>query len=251
MNICTQAVKRAGAVGHEVASKTREIGILGVLRLVVSKLIQRWRRRSATADAFDAKYGTDTAKIVGVWALDIPWGKLEHANRYETVDHEQMAANFASIKIPHRDFVFLDFGSGKGRALLLASRFPFKAIIGIELSAGLVEIANRNLARFHDDSQQCRNIRCICMDATDYQLPEENILLYLYNPFDERVMNAVVSKMETFLRHSAKQVYVLYHYPIHKSLWEKSDFFEPVNVQTQFAVFRNKKCPTAQRSPQT
>ena len=130
--------------------------------------------------------GTDTARIVGAWALDIPHDKLEHANRYETVAPEVFYASLNELEIRHEEFVFIDIGSGKGRALLLASRFPFKEIIGVELSAGLNTVANRNLRAFKDESQKCFRIQSIGQDALDYELPPENIVFYLYNPFDEQ-----------------------------------------------------------------
>ena len=43
----------------------------------------------------------------------------------------------ASLQIAFHDYTFIDFGSGKGRALLLASEFPFKRIIGLEFSPEL------------------------------------------------------------------------------------------------------------------
>jgi tRNA G46 methylase TrmB len=41
------------------------------------------------------------------------------------------------LNISFEDFTFFDFGSGKGRALHLASEFPFKNIIGVEFSSKL------------------------------------------------------------------------------------------------------------------
>ena len=43
-------------------------------------------------------------------------------------------------KINLQEFAFIDIGSGKGRALLLASQYPFQRILGIEL---LAELASR------------------------------------------------------------------------------------------------------------
>ena len=40
----------------------------------------------------------------------------------------------ADLGIYYPDCVFLDLGAGKGRALLLASQFPFKRIVGVEFS---------------------------------------------------------------------------------------------------------------------
>lgn len=242
-NSAFRTLKRAGAAGQEAVRRTREIGWRGILRRVSAKLSEQWRNRSAPAkcaDAFDSTYGTDTAKTVGIWALDIPRCKLEHAHRYETIDPEQIASDIEVIPISHQNFVFIDFGCGKGRALMQASRLPFKEIIGVELSATLSAVANRNLALFHDESQKCHKIRSVCMDVIDFPLPEENILLYLFNPFDGQVMEGVVAKMEDFVRRTSRSVYVLYHHPAYKGAWEKSKVFEPVMHRDCLAIYRSR-----------
>jgi hypothetical protein len=47
------------------------------------------------------------------------------------------------LKIDPRDFTFTDFGSGEGRVLLIAAGLPFRAVVGVEFSAELNEIASR------------------------------------------------------------------------------------------------------------
>ena len=46
--------------------------------------------------------------------------------------------------------VFLDFGCGKGRVLLIASEYKFKKIIGIEFSPELAGIALKNILSCRD-----------------------------------------------------------------------------------------------------
>ncbi len=47
-----------------------------------------------------------------------------------------------------RQFTFVDFGAGKGRVALLAAKYPFVRVIGIEHSPRLVAAAKENAARF-------------------------------------------------------------------------------------------------------
>lgn len=42
--------------------------------------------------------------------------------------------NAIAKSVPLQDYDFLDFGSGKGRTLLMAASFPFKKITGVEFS---------------------------------------------------------------------------------------------------------------------
>ncbi|WP_258580839.1 class I SAM-dependent methyltransferase [Mesorhizobium sp. AR02] len=78
---------------------------------------------------------------------------------------------------------FVDIGSGKSRTLLLASRYPFAAIIGVEFARELVEIARGNIARFRDPSRKCRALSVVEADAAAYEFPEAPLVVYFYNPF--------------------------------------------------------------------
>ena len=53
-----------------------------------------------------------------------------------------------------RDFTFLDLGSGKGRTLLMASDYPFRRIVGVELLHSLHQIAQENLRLYKSESQK-------------------------------------------------------------------------------------------------
>jgi len=79
---------------------------------------------------------------------------------------------------------FIDIGSGKGRVCLFASRFhPFRRIIGIEFSQPLIETANANLAKWG-----ARHVEFIHADATQWQIPDGNSIVFLFNPFDAQIM---------------------------------------------------------------
>ena len=54
-----------------------------------------------------------------------------------------------------RDFIFIDLGSGKGRALLMASDYPFRRIVGVELLPQLHRAAQDNLTKYRSETQQC------------------------------------------------------------------------------------------------
>jgi SAM-dependent methyltransferase len=238
-------IKRTEALGLEFTRKIVEIGIRGTLKHIAFKLTQIfrdvWRSSVSCSDEFDTRYGTDTAKIVGVWALDIPHNKLEHAIRYETLAPDVFSESLGQLQISHQEFIFIDLGSGKGRALLLASRLPFKEIIGVELSSRLDAIAAQNIRLFKDDTQKCRNIKTICKDAMDYHFPDENVVLYLYNPFDEQVMQSVLAKVEEFILRNSREVFVLYHHPLHANVWNQSRCLQMVKNNDKCLVYAAKK----------
>lgn len=82
-------------------------------------------------------------------------------------------------------FAFVDLGSGKGKALMLAANYPFREIIGVELSPRLHAIAQSNLQKIGDS-----RIRVYCEDARSFLFPSPSVI-YLYNPFERPVSDAV------------------------------------------------------------
>jgi tRNA1(Val) A37 N6-methylase TrmN6 len=68
------------------------------------------------------------------------------------------------LGITNRD-VFVDFGSGKWRAIFWAARYPFRRVIGVELSAQLNALARRNINR-NRHRLTCRDIHLVTADVT-------------------------------------------------------------------------------------
>ena len=54
------------------------------------------------------------------------------------------------LNLPWDKFNFIDFGSGKGRCLLMAGILGFKNVIGIEFAKDLCEWAKRNKLSFQN-----------------------------------------------------------------------------------------------------
>ena len=90
---------------------------------------------------------------------------------------------------------FIDLGSGKGRAVLLASLYPFRRVVGVEFSPELTEIARRNVNRFSHPAQRCRDIELRCEDAAAYEFPAEPALVYIYNSFEGPLMQRVLANL--------------------------------------------------------
>jgi len=102
---------------------------------------------------------------------------------------------------PVEEFSFLDLGAGMGRAILLASEYPFRKVIGVELNPMLAGIARSNLAKW----QAFGRVRCPasinCGDAVSARIPAGPCLVFLFNPFGESVMRRLLKRLaEKFAR---------------------------------------------------
>src|ERR1700683_3701312 len=99
--------------------------------------------------------------------------------------HEMIEALRQQSQLDFRDFSFIDLGSGKGRTLLMASDYPFRRIVGVELLPALHLAAQENLSKYRSESQKCFALESTGADATAFPSPAEPIALYLFNPFPE------------------------------------------------------------------
>ena len=102
-------------------------------------------------------------------------------------------------------FSFVDFGSGKGRVLLVASHYPFGEVVGVEFSTALHEIAEDNIRKYQSPARRCQNVRSVCADAATFALPEHDCVLYFNNPFAEPVFARVLGNVQAAHERSHRQ----------------------------------------------
>lgn len=200
----------------------------------------RLRQRYGDADYdWDHRVNTTSAalswrdRLLGVFHS--PYQPTEAVLFREMLDalREQTLADF-------RDFVFLDLGSGKGRTLLMASDHPFRRIVGVELLPALHQAAQDNLGKYRSASQKCFRLEAICGDATEFPLPVEPIVLYLFNPFPESGLRQAIANLEQSLRDHPRAVYVLYHNPLLEHVLSESAAFSKIAGTHQYAIYSSR-----------
>jgi SAM-dependent methyltransferase len=143
-----------------------------------------------------------------------------------------------TVDIDHRHFTFVDFGSGKGRAVLLASELPFRKVVGVEFSPELDRVARENLANFRSDQRQCAEVELVCGDALEYPLPDGPCVLYFYNPFGKEVMAGVVERVVRSFGENPREIYVLYANPTQATVWERAGCFRKLAAPENATVYR-------------
>ncbi len=241
----SKMVKKFTALRREIARVRRQAGVWEVLRRGGTRSLKLARSlvfsRRQEIHPFDLEHGTDTSGTVDVGALDLPPERADQAVRYQTAIVEVFTEMLERLPGGGENQVFVDLGSGKGRALLLASRLPFKEIIGVELSADLHAIACRNIAIYRDDGQRCNRIRSLCQDAGSFEFPPEKLVIYLFNPFGEQVMREVVSRIEDSLKRNPRRVHVMYLKPLHRQLFDQSEWFEVLQATERYVIYRSKE----------
>ena len=185
---------------------------------------------------FDRKNSIDTAGIVYQTDLRMNNQNQLHATYYQGSDSLPFNNALSSLKINFSEYTFIDFGSGKGKALLLASAYSFKRIIGIEFSENLHAIAQENIRQLTKD-----NIEAYCMDVVKYEIPDESIVCYFFDPFDEYIMTKVINnirKVYTLYKRNIVIVYCNYRFFY---LFDAEEWLERLNHIGPALIWCSKK----------
>lgn len=194
------------------------------------------RRRSRFGDIdYDCDYGFDTT-----------WARLSWSVRLREVFAERLyqptvPAEFTEMfqqlaRIDFTQFTFIDLGSGKGRALLMAADYPFRCILGVEVQAELHAIAEENLARLRENGSKI-DAYSICLDAREFTFPPDPLVVYLFNPFPDYVLAAVVANLGKSLDRDPRPVYIIYNAPFEQHIIEKAKFLRRIVQTHQYEIY--------------
>lgn len=210
----------------------RRHGPVGFIWLAGYNLVYYTLRRdrnsneAAQADVFDRDHGTDTSGVREIGTLDVVNASAaRYAVRYDPSSPELVRAELAKLEIDCGRFIFIDFGSGKGRVLLVAAGFPFKEVIGVEFSRELHEIAVKNIARFPQGEIRAGKVRSIHGDARTYEPPQSDLVCYFYNPFGPPVIETVAARLAMLHARSGSRIVIIYVDPQHSDIFEKTAKF--------------------------
>jgi SAM-dependent methyltransferase len=222
----------------------RARGFVGSLKYLTEQFVEcvkdslPERRRSRFGDIdYDCDHAVDTT-----WArlpFSVRLREVFSERLYQPTVEEEFAAIMQHLAVV--DFercTFIDLGSGKGRALLLAAMYPFARIVGVEVQPRLNAIACDNIERFNEAGQQCHSIESLCCDAREYEFPLTEIVLYLFNPFPDYVLRDVLANLVASARSAPRSILVLYNAPFEKQEFERVPELEQYYETSQFQLYR-------------
>ena len=145
---------------------------------------------------FDRRAGIRTAGPVSLRELGL---SPETSVRYEASPVGFFHSLIHKLDIDYSRTVFIDLGSGKGRVLLLASHYPFRSIIGVEISLILCQIATDNIETYLTHRRRQCDISVVRRGIDEFDYPElgtaNHLLIYMHNPCSESVLMTAVEKL--------------------------------------------------------
>ena len=192
------------------------------------------QRRLRYGDAeYDWDYRVDTTSATVGWRERL-LGQFH--SPYQPTEPALFREMMATLEIDFQEFTFIDIGSGKGRALLMAADYPFRRILGIELLPALERVAQKNLSAYKSDSQLCFALEAVCGDARKFVFPAGPLVVYLFNPLTETGIEDVVTNLVQSLRQNPRVAYLLYRNPLFENVLAKYPF-NRIAGTPQYSIF--------------
>lgn len=146
---------------------------------------------------FDLEFGVRTSGLVAGRHLACGHRHDRHVTAYYAIAPSVFHAIIVRWRrcrcvAPIDAYTFVDLGAGMGRAMLLASTYPFRFVAGVELHPTLARIGRRNMAAWRAAGRSQAPMRMYCRDAADFPLPAGPCLAFLFNPFGGPVLRRLL-----------------------------------------------------------
>src|SRR5579862_6875255 len=240
-----------------VRDSLKHRGFIGSLRFYAREFADMLRdltperRKSRYGDIdFDVEHNVDTT-----WATISLRTRIREwlsGGQYQPSEPALFGQMIESLPVSVDGFTFVDLGSGKGRTLLMASNYPFRRILGMELLEELDDVAKRNIARYHSKDQRCFVLESHAGDARYFEFPAEPIVLYLFNPFPRHIWREVLANLYRSQHAVPRPAYVIYHNPVHEDIFRTQAWLREVARTHQYIVYHAElPQPTPDSLPQS
>lgn len=148
----------------------------------------------------------------GVVALEELGLETENRRGYKPTEWTTLRRILRGYEI-REDDVFIDFGSGLGRVVFQAARYPFKRVIGVELSAQLHGLAEENISR-NRGRLRCEDVDLVNSDVLHYEIPDDVTFVFFANPFTGPIFASVVDRLLESFDRRPRRMYIIYRNPV-------------------------------------
>ena len=185
------------------------------------------------------------SKIVGEMRDSHIYGPVRAANAHAALRDLPLggARNGEAGGGDYSQYTFIDVGSGKGRVLFVAAEYPFRKVIGVEFSNALHDDAVANLKRYKHPARRCADIEAVHADARDFEFPDDNLVIYLFNPFGPEVMERMLANLERSLERHPRHVIVVMLWPQFSDVVERMPIMRVYKKTRRHHIFEAGERP--------
>lgn len=157
----------------------------------------------------DARLGIRTTGKVVPFGND---GRPGFCKPYAPTAYRSFWAVMHEVAVRPGEDVFVDYGAGKGRIVVLAAMYPFRRVLGVEISPELSATARVNVQRAARHLR-CRDVEIVTGDAAEFGCPNEATVLHFFDPFAGTVLERVLEQVRESLKAAPRPLKILYADP--------------------------------------
>jgi precorrin-6B methylase 2 len=158
--------------------------------------------------------------------LDISTRGIAKVDRSDSCHYASINYSIVHKILSHLDLkltdTFVDVGSGKGRVICCAARHACNNVVGIEYSEEFCKAAKENIKRLRSIKAPV-HIHNGLAENFDYR---GSTILYLFNPFGHKTLEAVLQKVEDDIQESPIRIVFVNPSKEHMSVFTKHIWLE-------------------------
>ncbi len=186
--------------------------------------IARAARRGLAELAFERRDGLCTGGIRHPQQLG--YAEEGDYHRYEPLGWLVLRKILRPAEVGSDD-VFADLGAGMGRVLFQAARYPFRRVIGVELSPDLAGIAQDNVARMRRRGRG-DVIEVVNADVPTWQIPDDLTVVFLNNPFGGATFSCCAERLIASVDRRPRRLRLIYLNPVEHERLLATGRFRPM-----------------------
>lgn len=113
---------------------------------------------------------------------------------------------------PRSSDAFIDLGSGKGKALLIAGRLSYGSVVGIEIDEELCRHARLNIEKARS-RLRAGEVQCFTANVLEATIPDNASVVFLCNPFVGETFRGAMSRVFESYDKRPRTLHVVYEHP--------------------------------------
>ncbi len=162
----------------------------------------------------EKKYGINSIGADNLKNLEKKGIDISHATIYMPASYDVLEQFFDEVKL-NTFHHFLDIGCGKARAMCVVASYGVKKISGVEFSKNLFTEARKNI-KITKEKYHSTDFNIYNNDAFYFEIEDDVDCIFMFNPFDENIMNAVMENIEISVENNPRTMTIIYINPLEK-----------------------------------
>ena len=116
--------------------------------------------------------------------------------------------------------------------VLLAARYPFPRVVGVDLSPDVAAIARQNVSTVRRHLR-CSDVEIVVADLATYEIPDDVTLAFCFNPVTGDLFSRLLTNLNESLARRPRELRLIYHNPTMHSLRREAGWRELRRLEMQ------------------